>query len=139
MTIKYLLDTNIISEPIKLKPNLNVVKLLNLHRNIICLASVTIHEIEYGLYRLPESKRRQLLSKYLHESILSLPILSYELKSAQWHAEERARLSKIGKSSPFIDGQIASIAFCNNLILVTNNVTDFENFEGLKIENWFIP
>jgi len=38
----------------------------------------------------------------------------------------------------FIDGQIASIAYCNNLILVTNNVSDFEFFNNLRVENWFV-
>jgi tRNA(fMet)-specific endonuclease VapC len=37
----------------------------------------------------------------------------------------------------FSDGQIASIATSNDLILVTNNVADFQYFENLKIENWF--
>ena len=36
------------------------------------------------------------------------------------------------------DGQIASIAYINNLFLVTNNVSDFQFFDGLKIENWFV-
>jgi len=36
------------------------------------------------------------------------------------------------------DGQIASIAYINNLVLVTNNVSDFQFFDGLKIENWFV-
>jgi Predicted nucleic acid-binding protein, contains PIN domain len=35
------------------------------------------------------------------------------------------------------DSQIASIAFTNDLVLVTNNVSDFQDFDGLKIENWF--
>jgi tRNA(fMet)-specific endonuclease VapC len=67
-----------------------------------------------------------------------MPVFDYDLKAAKWHAQERARLSKIGKTPAFIDGQIASIAFCNDLILVTNNVADFQDFEDLVIENWFI-
>jgi tRNA(fMet)-specific endonuclease VapC len=47
-------------------------------------------------------------------------------------------LSKFGKSPAFVDGQIASIAFTNNLTLVTNNVDDFQDLEGLVIENWFL-
>jgi tRNA(fMet)-specific endonuclease VapC len=46
-------------------------------------------------------------------------------------------LSNIGKTLAFADGQIASIAASNGLILVTNNVADFQYFENLKIENWF--
>jgi tRNA(fMet)-specific endonuclease VapC len=65
-------------------------------------------------------------------------VFDYDINAAKWHAQERARLSKIGKTPAFIDGQIASIAFCNDLILVTNNVADFQDFEDLVIENWFI-
>ena len=70
--------------------------------------------------------------------MLDLPVFDYDLKAAKWHAQERSRLSKIGKTPAFIDGQIASIAFCNDLILVTNNMADFQDFEDLIIENWFI-
>lgn len=43
----------------------------------------------------------------------------------------------MGKIPAFGDSQIASIAFTNDLVLVTNNVSDFQDFDGLKIENWF--
>ncbi|HLO88920.1 MAG TPA: VapC toxin family PIN domain ribonuclease [Nostocaceae cyanobacterium] len=92
----------------------------------------------YGCWRLSESKRQESLWNYIHESVLNLPIFDYALKAAQWHAQERSRLSKIGKTPAFVDGQIASIAYCNNLIIVTNNVSDFASFDNLKIENWFI-
>ncbi len=46
-------------------------------------------------------------------------------------------LLDIGKTLAFADGQIASIAVSNDLILVTNNVADFQYFDNLKIENWF--
>jgi tRNA(fMet)-specific endonuclease VapC len=39
----------------------------------------------------------------------------------------------------FQDGQIAAVAAANQLILVTNNVRDFVNFQGLTIVNWFTP
>jgi tRNA(fMet)-specific endonuclease VapC len=134
--LKYLLDTNIISEPIRPIPNPNVVNKINLYKLEIAVSTVTISELLYGLFRLPASKKRQVLDKYINESVLTLPILDYDLKSAQYHAQERARLSKIGKSPAFIDGQIASIAVSNQLILVTNNVDDFKDFDGLVIENW---
>ncbi|GAA6621904.1 hypothetical protein NUACC26_077260 [Scytonema sp. NUACC26] len=91
----------------------------------------------YGCLRLPLSKKRQDIEDYISNVILAqLPLFDYNLKAAQYHAQERARLSKVGKSPAFIDGQIASIAVTNNLILVTNNVTDFQDFDGLMIENW---
>lgn len=69
--------------------------------------------------------------------LAQLPLFDYNLKAAQYHAQQRARLSKVGKSPAFIDGKIASIALTNNLILVTNNVVDFQDFDSLIIENWF--
>ncbi|PSB18038.1 type II toxin-antitoxin system VapC family toxin [Phormidesmis priestleyi ULC007] len=65
------------------------------------------------------------------------PILPYGAEAAKWHAIERARLVAMGQTPAFQDGQIAAIAHVNNLILVTNNVSDFANFQALQIENWF--
>ncbi|MEG3838785.1 type II toxin-antitoxin system VapC family toxin [Microcoleus sp. herbarium14] len=138
MSLKYLLDTNIISEATRLEPNINVTQKLSEHQREVGTATVVIHELLYGCWRLAESKKSQLLLAYISQIPLKMPILDYALKSAQWHAQERARLSKIGKTPAFADGQIASIAYCNNLVLVTNNVSDFQGFDGLKIENWFV-
>lgn len=137
MSLKYLLDTNILSEPARPIPNANVLHKLDIHKSEVAVSSV-VHELLHGCLRLPESKRRESLWNYIHESVLNLPVLDYDLKAAQWHAQERARLSKIGKTPAFVNGQIASIAYCNNLILVTNNVSDFEFFNNLKVENWFV-
>jgi tRNA(fMet)-specific endonuclease VapC len=138
MSLKYLLDTNIISEPARHIPNANVLDKLDIHKSEVVVSSIVVHELLYGCLPLPQSKRRESLWNYIHESVLNLPVLDYDLKAAQWHAQERARLSKIGKTPAFVDGQIASVAYCNNLILVTNNVSDFEFFNNLKVKNWFV-
>lgn len=137
MTLKYLLDTNILSEAKRPHPNQNVMEKLNLCKQEIATATLVIHELLFGCFRLPESKKRRDLEDYINSVVVAqLPLFDYDLKSAQYHAQERARLSKIGKSPAFVDGQIASIAVCNNLILVTNNISDFEDFDRLQIENW---
>ena len=138
MSLKFLLDTNILSEPARPIPNANVLHQLDIHKSEVAVSTVVIHELLHGCLRLPESKRREYLRNYIYESVLNLPIFDYDLKAAQWHAQERVRLSQIGKTPAFVDGQIASIAYSNNLILVTNNVADFEFFNGLSIENWFV-
>jgi tRNA(fMet)-specific endonuclease VapC len=139
MIWKYLLDTNILSEPARPTPNANVLYKLDIHKSEVVVSSVVVHELLHGCLRLPESKQRESLWNYIHESVLNLPVLDYDLKAAQWHAQERATLSKIGKTPAFVDGQIASIAACNNLILVTNNACDFEFFNNLRVENWLLP
>lgn len=138
MNLKYLLDTNILSEAKRPQPNDKVMEKLRLYRQQIATATVVIHEMLYGCLRLPLSKKRQDIEDYINNVILAqLPLFDYNLQAAQYHAQQRAKLSKIGKSPAFIDGQIASIAVTNDLILVTNNLADFQDFDDLILENWF--
>ena len=86
----------------------------------------------------PQSKKRQTIEKYLQEVVEPLiPLLSYDIKAAQWHAKERGRLVSIGKTPSFADSQIAAIAKVNDLIIVTNNIADYVDFTELQVENWF--
>ncbi len=64
--------------------------------------------------------------------------MPYDGRAAQWHAAERARLTRIGKTPPFADGQIAAVAVVNDLTLVTANAADFANFQDLRIQNWAV-
>lgn len=139
MSWRFLVDTNIISEPLRPIPNTNVMEMLRQHENEIVTTSIVYHELLFGCYRLPESKKRQTIERYIKEVIEpSIPIIAYDANAAKWHATERARLIKIGKTPSFADSQIAAIAKVNGLILVTNNVSDFDNFTELQIENWFV-
>jgi tRNA(fMet)-specific endonuclease VapC len=90
-----------------------------------------------GAYLLPESQKRSRILHYIEDNVFELPILLYEKESAIWYGKESARLQSIGKSSSFIDGQIAAVAKVNDLILVTRNTDDFKNFADVKLENWF--
>jgi tRNA(fMet)-specific endonuclease VapC len=66
---KYLIDTNILSEPLKPTPNPNVIAKIQLYFEEIAIASVTWHEILFGCYRLPVSKKRTRIEEYLNELI----------------------------------------------------------------------
>jgi tRNA(fMet)-specific endonuclease VapC len=68
--------------------------------------------------------------------LASFPILTYDEAAARWHGIERARLERLGKPSPYVDGQIAAIARVNELTLVTGNVRDFARFKGLAVADW---
>ncbi|PZD73629.1 tRNA(fMet)-specific endonuclease VapC [Acaryochloris thomasi RCC1774] len=134
----FLLDTNIFSEATKLQPNPQVLEKLKQNRSEIATASVVLHELLFGCYRLPRSKRRQKLEDYAMTSVSrTLQIFSYDDSAAKCHAAERSRLATIGRTPPYIDGQIAAIAIINNLTLVTRNESDYQDFQRLKIENWF--
>jgi tRNA(fMet)-specific endonuclease VapC len=87
---------------------------------------------------MPESKPRSIIETYLQEEVKALlPILPHTEEAAEWFAAERSRLIPLGLTPSYADGQIAAIAVANNIILVTRNVSDYQNFTGLTIENWF--
>ena len=137
MTLRYLLDTNVISEPLRPKPNSTVMSKLRLYEQQIAIASVIWHELLFGCQRLGRSIKRRTIEVYLHNVVYPyIPLLPYDEIAATWHARERNRLVAAGKTPAFADGQIAAIAYTNNLILVTNNTSDFQNFLNLKLENW---
>jgi tRNA(fMet)-specific endonuclease VapC len=138
MTLRYLLDTNIISEPVRPLPNANVMTRLVESKSTVAIASIVWHEVLLGCYRMPESNRRRAIEAYLQEEVkVKLPILPYTQEAAEWFAGERARLMVLGLTPSYVDGQIAAISKVNNLILVTRNVADYANFQDLQIENWF--
>lgn len=136
MSLKYLLDTNILSEPIRPEPNQKILTKIKQHQDEIATATLVWHELLFGCKRLPVSRKRQTLEQYLYKTVSKMPILPYTEEAAEWHAQERARLSLIGKTPPFVDGQIAAIAKAYELIIVTVNVSDYEFFEEVIIENW---
>ena len=103
--MRYLLDTNIIAEPTKLQPNLNVINALTHYAEDLAISRI--------------------------------PILPYTQEAGKWFATERSRLTNLGQTPAYADGQIAAIAHINDLILVTRNTSDFIHFDRLILENWF--
>ena len=137
MTLRYLLDTTIVSSPVCKTPNLQIVKRLEAHGHECAIAAPVWHELTYGCRRLPRGRRRAALETYLTDVVrASFPILPYDAAAATWHGRERARLEALGRPVPYVDAQIAAIAHTGNLVLVTINTKDFSPFHDLKVENW---
>jgi len=137
VTLRYLLDTSIVSSPVSKTPNPEIVRRLDKHGLECAIAAPVWHELTYGCRRLPKGKRRAALETYLHDVVqASFPILPYDEVAATWHGHERARLDVLGRPAPYVDGQIAAIAHANGLVLVTVNAKDFARFKELEIENW---
>ncbi len=133
----FLVDANILSQPIRPIPDPGVIRNLERHDGRIATATPVWHELLFGCYRLPQSARRAMIERYLHDVVRqAIPILDYDARAAQWHAAERARLAAIGVTPPFVDGQIAAVAVVNGLVLATLNRADFRCYEGLKLADW---
>jgi tRNA(fMet)-specific endonuclease VapC len=138
--VAYLLDTNVLSEPLRPKPDRRVTAWIREHREELATASPVWHELRFGCRRLPPSARREKLERYLEEVLEpSLPVLPYDQQAAEWHAGERARLTSTGRTPSFVDGQIAAVAAVHQLAVVTLNPSHFEPFEGIEVESIIDP
>jgi tRNA(fMet)-specific endonuclease VapC len=137
VSLRFLLDTNAVSEPLRPAPNRRLLNRLGMHTGAMAIAAPTWHELRFGCERLPVSRRRELIEDYLANVVaVELPILPYDEAAAAWHARDRARLLALGRTPAFVDGQIAAIASTLGLTLVTANLQDFADFEDLHAENW---
>ncbi|NJL54268.1 type II toxin-antitoxin system VapC family toxin [bacterium] len=137
--MRFLLDTNILSEPRRRLPEAEILAQLQRYQAESAIAATTWHELKYGCDRLPASKRKQQLTNYIKSLHATMPILPYDEAAATWHAAERSRLSLLGRTPAFADGQIAAIAATQGLILVTRNERDYQPFANLQLANWFAP
>lgn len=136
--IIYLLDSNILSEPARLKPDGTVLQRFFDNDGDYATSAIVWHELVYGCELLAMSKRKKQLQSYLAMLLANgLRVLPYDQTAADWYAKERARLQQQGKTCAYADGEIAAIAVTQNLILVTRNTQDFENFQNLILQNWF--
>jgi len=134
--LRYLLDTNVVSQPMMKTPAAGVMRKLASSADECAIAAPVWHELLYGCKRMPAGKRRDALQDYLADVVSTFEILPYDDLAAKVHAIERVRLEQSGTTATFVDGQIAAIAQINELVLVTANVRDFAPFKALTVENW---
>ena len=129
----YLLDTNICIYIIKKKPVEVFEKFKNLAIGDVGISSITLAELQYGIEKSSNSqKNREALEKFL----TPIEIVDYGYEATVENGIIRAELEKKGISIGPLDTLIASHAKSLEVILVTNNVREFERIPGLKIENW---
>ena len=99
----------------------------------MCLSTVTVAELLHG------AEKSQYPEKTLHtvENFLSrLVVLDYDYAAAGQYGDIRASLERKGTLIGVNDLHIAAHARSRGLILVTNNLREFERVEGLRVENW---
>ena len=134
--MKYLLDTNIISEFISKKPNQKVLNYVNsLDENSVYLSVITVGEIRFGIEKLDvenQKKKIDMLSKWLNNDLMQRfegRILDIDKDIMLKWGEINAQLQKIGKPMPIMDSLIASSCLAKEFVLITRNEKDFYSFE----------
>ncbi|MEK7483718.1 MAG: type II toxin-antitoxin system VapC family toxin [Planctomycetota bacterium] len=136
--MKYLLDTCVISELISKKPNKAVIEWLDSRaENSVYLSVITIGEIEKGIEKLDESRKKRSLREWLEEDLLKRfegRIVEIDIEVMLEWGRLSGRLEKQGKKMPAVDSMIAAIAFKEKMYLVTRNEADFKE-SGVEIIN----
>lgn len=129
----YMLDTNICIYVMKNRPEKVLERFKKELNNGICVSSITLAELEYGMKNSTNpAKNEQSLLKFL----LPLSILPFGSAAASEYGEIRTYLQRQGIPIGPLDMLIAGHARAEGLILVTNNVREFERVPGLELENW---
>lgn len=137
MTLRYLLDTSTLSHATGARRDRNLIDRLANSTDECAIASVVWHELWYGCRRMASGRNRSELERFINRVVGLFEILPYDQAAADWHATERARQAAAGVPAPYLDSQIAAVAACNGLTVVTVNLKDFEaRFTGLRVENW---
>ena len=130
--LKYLLDTNIAIYVIKRRP-LQVLGIFNENAGRIAISAITLGELWHGA----ENSARVAQNLAVVEEFASLlEVLPYSAKAAAHYGAIRAALEKAGRPIGINDLHIAAHARSEGLVLVTNNLAEFERVPGLLVENW---
>jgi predicted nucleic acid-binding protein len=132
----FLVDTNVVSELIRPRPNLPLVRrLLSTDPAALFASEITRYELRFGAALHPNST--EAWGKVERE-ILPLPVwLPMDEKVSLAAADLRATLRKSGKPIEMPDALLAATAMVYDLVLVTRNVRHFQNILDLAMENWF--
>jgi tRNA(fMet)-specific endonuclease VapC len=130
--LKYMLDTNIAIYVIKRRP-LEVLTTFNRHAGQLCISSVTFAELMHGVEKpaKPEHNLQQV-----EDFASRLETLEYGKKAAEHYGDIRADLERRGTPIGVNDLHIAGHARSEGLVIVTNNLREFERIAGLRVENW---
>lgn len=132
------LDTNVVSEMMKPKPNDGVARwVAGQPGPTVFVTSITQAEVFYGVELLPAGKRRTALEKgarALFESVFAGRILSFASETARAYADIAAARRSAGRPITTVDAQIAAIARSYRATLATRNVADFEGC-GVDVVN----
>ncbi len=127
-----MLDTNIVIYVIKRRP-IEILSTFNQHAGQMCISSITLAELLHGVEK---SSRPEYNLQQTEDFISRLEVLKYNPKVAAHYGNVRASLEKQGKTIGVNDLHIAAHARSEGLILVTNNIKEFERVEALRLENW---
>jgi predicted nucleic acid-binding protein len=134
--MKYLLDTNVMSEMQKTNCSENVKSVADtLNWEDLYIPAITVGELCYGVERLPHGKKKHELSIWLYTELpqwFDGRVITFDTEVMLEWGKIRARTER---TLPVADSLIAASAIVHHMFLVTRNIKDFEDIEGINLLN----
>jgi tRNA(fMet)-specific endonuclease VapC len=130
--MRYLLDTNIVSDLVRNPQGKVVKRLIEIGEKMVCTSIIVAAELRYGAVK----KRSARLTAQLEIILGGLVVIPFEAPAELAYADLRARLEAAGRPIGGNDMLIAAHAIALRQILVTDNEREFSRIDNLPLENW---
>jgi tRNA(fMet)-specific endonuclease VapC len=130
--MRYLLDTNIISNIMKFPEGVAASRMAELEQEEINTSIIVAAELRFG-YTKVASKRLETLAE---EMLSDIEVLPWDSPADRGYASLRTQLEEQGTPIGQNDMLIAAHALSTDAVLVTDNDKEFSRVAGLKVENW---
>ena len=135
-----ILDTNVVSEPLKPRPEPSVLAWLDAQSpETLYVPTITLAELLAGMEALPAGRKRTALLRAWQEQLLPLfagRILSFDQAACETFAKAHAGAQAAGNPISFADCAIAAIALAHGYAVATRNVRDFKGTGTTLINPW---
>ncbi len=137
-----LLDTNVLSEPLRQQPEPRVIEWIDAQAlETLYLSAITVAELRSGVALLPAGKRRDGLRENLEKRVLPLfagRVLPFDLACTSAYATLLAKARKAGRALAMADACIAAIAQTHGLAIATRDTAPF-TLAGVSVINPWQP
>ena len=133
------LDTDVLSEPLKLRPDPKVLAWLDAQAaETLYMSTISYAELRFGVLKMPDGKRRNDLAAQIERALELFKdrMLEFNVKAAEQLAQIGARCKEIGKPATAPDAYIAAIAAASGFSVATRNVDHFKHTGVLVINPW---
>ena len=133
-----LVETNVLSELTKPKPEDRVVTWLEVNEPALAVPTIALAELRYGIARLPRSRRRSSLLRFWRATCDQFRgrIFSFDERAAETYGEVAAAAERAGRRLNVQDGQIAAIALVHRMQVATRNAGHFEATGAVVVNPW---
>jgi len=136
--MKYLLDTCVISEFTRRIPEDKVIQWIEgIDEDQLFLSVITIGEIQRGIERLPDSRRKIEMQAWVNNHLIQRfnnRVISLDTQTMLIWGSLTARMESAGVPLPLMDSLIIATALQHTMVIVTRNISDFGN-RGVQIIN----